>query len=94
MADFLGIPPEYWSSTTAQVVILLAGLAVMVAVGFYLVRRFRGGAEEDQPSASDLLTNFGELHSRGELSEQEYRTIKTLLAARMQEEIKDTGDKG
>ena len=94
MVAFLGIPRSFWSSTTAQVVILLAVLAAMIVVGIYLVRRFRGGAEEGHPSASDLMTNFGELHSQGELSDQEYRTIKTLLAARMQEELKDTDDKG
>ncbi len=59
-----------------------------------ILRRWRDRADAGQPQASELLSNFRELHSQGKLDEQEYRTIKTLLAARLQNEIKDTGEKG
>lgn len=85
--------PQYLTSPVAQLVILLAVMATLVAVGVYLVRRFRGGAEEGEPSASELMSNFRELHARGQLSDQEYRRIKTQLAARLQQELNDTGDK-
>jgi uncharacterized membrane protein len=58
------------------------------------VGRFRGHADDDQPLASDLLTNFRESHSRGELSDEEFRTIKTLLKTRLEDELKDTSDTG
>jgi uncharacterized membrane protein len=67
------------------VILALMALAVLVA------RRFRGGAAEDRPKASELLSKFREMHDRGGLSDDEYRTIKTKLAADLQAELNDTG---
>ena len=50
--------------------------------------------EQQEPTASELMSKFRELHSRGELSDAEFRTIKTTLAARLQEELKDNGETG
>jgi uncharacterized membrane protein len=69
-------------------------LALLIALAVYLLGRFRGRAEEDQPPASALLTKFREMHSQGGLSDEEFRTIKTLLAQRLHNELKDTSDKG
>jgi uncharacterized membrane protein len=69
-------------------------LALLIALAVYLLGRFRGRAEEDQPPASNLLTKFREMHSQGGLSDEEFRTIKTLLAQRLHDELKDTSDKG
>jgi uncharacterized membrane protein len=71
-----------------------AVLALLIALAVYLVGRFRGHADDDQPLASDLLTNFRESHSRGELSDGEFRTIKTLLKRQLEDELKDTSDTG
>ena len=81
-------------SFIAEALVLCTILALMIAVAVYLLGRFRGRADEDQPAASDLLTNFRDLHKRGGLSDEEFRTIKTLLARRLQDELKDTSEKG
>ena len=76
---------------------LTAGLAVLfliVLLGVYLLRRFRDRAGEDGNEPGQLLTKFGEMHSRGDLSETEYRTIKTVLATEAQNELKSTAEKG
>jgi hypothetical protein len=52
-----------------------------------MLRRWRGGAAEDRPDTSELLTKFRELHHRGGLSDDEYRTIKTKLARRIDSEL-------
>ena len=39
--------------------------------------------------ASELLTKFRELHVRGSLSDDEYRTIKTKLATQFEAELND-----
>ena len=78
----------------AWVLMLCTILALLIALAVYLVGRFRGRADEDQPAASNLLSNFRELHSRGGLSDEEFRTIKTLLAQKLQDELKDTSEKG
>lgn len=82
MLDFL------LRSSTQQAMlfcVLAIGMALL-ALGF--VRRLRDRAEDDQGGASDMLTKFREMHAQGVLSDEEYRTIKTNLAARLQSEIK------
>ena len=78
----------------ARLVILAALVAVVVAVGIYVVAKVRRTFVESGPSANDLITNFRELHSQGELSDEEYRTIKTMLGARLQAELKDEKKEG
>jgi uncharacterized membrane protein len=87
IADFLKTP-------AAQVVLGVAVVAILVAVGIYVVYRARSRFGEDGLTANELLTNFRELHSRGELSDGEYRTIKATLSARLQEELRDSGKEG
>jgi uncharacterized membrane protein len=81
-------------TTQAQAVMMLAALAILSTIGYYIVRRFRDQSGDDQMTANDLLTNFRELHDQGDISEKEYRTIKTVLGERLQDELKDTGDTG
>jgi hypothetical protein len=53
------------------------------------LRKWRGGSDHDRPTTSDLLTKFRELHGRGSLSDDEYRTIKTKLAAHLDAQLTD-----
>ena len=73
----------------------MAAFAMLVAVGAYIVSRIRRSfQEEPEPVTSNLMTDFHELYSQGELSDEEYQTIKTKLASRMQRELKVAGEKG
>ena len=97
----LGYLPSVLAQLTAEqqasitrVVIWVAVVAALAITAYYIVGRLRDREDAGQPQASEMLSNFRELHSQGKLDEQEYRTIKTLLAARLQNEIKDTGEKG
>jgi uncharacterized membrane protein len=78
----------------AQIIIWLAVLAVLVAVAVYVVRKFRDLAAGQQNQGSELMSNFRELHSQGDLTDEEFRTIKNKLAGRMQDELKRSEDKG
>ena len=62
-------------------------VAILVAVGFYLIGKIRGRYRESDVGSSILLDNFRELHSGGQLSDEEYRNIKSKLAARLREEF-------
>ncbi len=66
----------------------------LVAVAAYVIGKLRGASAQQERSASELLSKFGELHRRGDLSDEEYRTIKTALASRLQEELNDNGETG
>ncbi len=64
-----------------------AVILALLALAIVGLRRWRGDAAEDQPGASELLTKFRELHARGGLSDDEYRTIKTKLATQIDTEL-------
>lgn len=85
MLDFLQTP-------TAKVVLMLAVLVVLVIVGVYVVLRFRGFNDDDVAEPQDVLTNFRELHERGDISDAEYRQLKTALSKQTQDALSDEGE--
>lgn len=88
MLDFLLTP-------AAQAVIMTFLLAVMLIIGVAAVLRFRNFTDEDKPTTSKLLTNFQELHDRGDISQEEYRKLKTVLHEKLQHELlNDDGETG
>jgi uncharacterized membrane protein len=86
--------PEFLQTTTAQVIISLAVLAVFVVVGVYVVLRFRDFSDRDEQSAHDTYTNFREMHDEGDISEAEFRKLKTVLGKQMEDELNSKDDKG
>ena len=80
------------NDAVAQLTVWCAAAAVMVAIGFYIIRRFPRREENGKVRTSEMMTTFRDLHSQGELSDEEYRTIKGKLAARLKELSRD--DKG
>ena len=85
---------EFLLSAPTQAVIWTTVLVILVIVGWYVTGRFRDRTEENRLSPNDLLTNFRELHQRGGINDAEFRTIKTVLGAKLQEELKDREGKG
>ncbi len=85
MAEFLGSP-------LANVIILIAVTAALVAGGIYVIGRVRAGLRDPEPPASRWLTNFKELHAQGTVSDEEYRTIKAVLAERLEQELNRTDE--
>jgi hypothetical protein len=79
--------PLSWAALWFAVIFALFALAIVV------VRRFRGDAADDQPSANELLAKFRDLHARGGLSDDEYRTIKTKLATQLEAELNSSDEK-
>jgi uncharacterized membrane protein len=71
----------------AMLVVLVAIAVVLCLVGIYVVGKIRSKLRETDPTTSDFITNFRELHSQGELSDEEYRTIKATLATRLQQQV-------
>lgn len=71
----------------AKATFLLAVALAAGAVLLWLAKRWRGTAAGDGYSPSESLTNFRELHSRGGLSDEEFRTIKSKLANQLNAEL-------
>ena len=82
MWDFAG------SSAIQSAVVRATILLVVSIIGFYIVQRVRDVAD-DTETTGDLLSKFREMEHQGDLSETEFRTIKTVLAARMQAKSND-----
>ncbi len=69
----------------AFAVFLLAVCILGLALTFHFVRKWREYSDEDQHGSNSMLSKFREMHSRGELSDEEFRKIKTDMSARIQE---------
>ena len=78
---------EYLNGPAPRAVLWLALAAVLCVVAAYTIGKLRRGFRESGPDASNLMSNFRDLHSRGELSDEEYRTIKAGLAERLQRQL-------
>jgi hypothetical protein len=72
-----------------QVALWCAVVLAVSALAVAVLRKWRGGAYDVQPTSDELLTKFRELHGRGGLSDDEYRTIKTKLARQLDAELND-----
>ena len=77
-----------------QAALLLAAILALTALGFAIARRFRGRAAQDKLDRHEMMAKFRELHDRGGLSDEEFRTIKAQLAAQLEREINENDDKG
>jgi uncharacterized membrane protein len=85
---------DFLLSPLPQVVIWMAVLSIMVIMGFWLVGRYRDRTDEDRQTPNEMLTNFREMRHQGDIDDSEFRTIKTVLGTKIQEELKDTDNKG
>jgi uncharacterized membrane protein len=85
---------RFWQIRPELLVLEIAGLAILVAVVSYVITKIRSKTVQKERGANQLLSNLRELHSQGELSDEEFRTIKTTLAAELQDELKGKGEKG
>ncbi|NLS91300.1 MAG: hypothetical protein GXX96_03830 [Planctomycetaceae bacterium] len=85
---------EFFEDPTVQLVIWLAVLAAIIAVAVYVIMRIRSEPAQSEPVASEMLSKFRELRGQGDLSEEEFRTIKTTLTEQLQHELKDNEGKG
>lgn len=83
---------RFFDSGIDTLVLWMAVLGALVAVAAYVIGKVRAKAIQKEPPASELLSKFRELHSRGELSDAEFRTIKTTLASQLQQQLKDNGE--
>jgi len=71
----------------------LGGLLLLLGVGIFLIRHFRDHQLNPTSDDHELLTNYREMHARGELSDAEYRTIKSKMTSRLRRAITDTDKK-
>lgn len=82
---------EFLQSALAQSVIWIAALVALCSVGVYLIKLVRERGEGgDQSSASDMLTGFRDMQNEGEISQTEFKRIKSVLGGRLQSEVESS----
>ena len=77
-----------------KILLWLAALGALLVLIIYVLGKVRARTLQHEPGASEMLAKFQELHSRGVLSDAEFRTIRTTLTAQRTQELKDTGETG
>ena len=82
---------RFWEAGPEWLILWLALLAVGVAISYYVIEKIRPKPVQKEPEASKWLSKYRELHAKGGLSDVEFRTIKTTLAAQLQRELKNNG---
>ena len=81
-----------WSIQRRLPFLLVAVLVILLLVAYYLVRKLRDHIGQEEAGTAEVLSNFEEIHQRGTLSDEEYRTIKTALSGKLLQELKDKGE--
>ena len=85
---------EFWQQLDFSTVVVFLLLAAGVFAGIRYLKTIRTPDTEEKIVTHDMLTNFRDLHAKGELSDEEYRTIKNTLAEQLQDEITEKDKTG
>ena len=77
---------EWLKSPNVQLAVGLLVLCILISASFWLVSRFRDYAAHDQDDTLDALANLEEMHLKGDISEEEFRTIQAKAETLSQSE--------
>lgn len=68
--------PDFFTTPAVQAGFAVLVLCVLIAAGFYVMSIFRDYAADDQETAAEHLLKLEEMHLKGDISEEEFRTIQ------------------
>jgi uncharacterized membrane protein len=80
--------------TIAQLALWLAVLGGLITIAVVVLGKLRGNAQQSEDTANEMLSNLQDLRQEGDISDAEYRTIKAVLGAKLQQRLKDDQNKG
>jgi len=80
---------RFWNAEPGWLILWLGVLAVLIAVGWYILGKIRAKPLQQDRWAGQWLAKCRESYLRGELSDEEFREIKTTLAQQLQDELKE-----
>lgn len=66
---------------------ILIGVFFLLAIGLVVARKWFQGSQESDISTNEMLAEFRELEEQGELSPEEYKKIREVLAAKLRAEL-------
>ena len=83
---------ELLATPATRIVLSVAILIILILLSWYGLTNFRGRIDEDIPQTNDHLDNFREIRSKGDISEAEFRNIKTVLGDQRHQETAGSDD--
>jgi uncharacterized membrane protein len=81
------------AETVGQLITGLGLLLGLLILAVLVVQRFRGSAAQKGSTAKELVSNFQEMRSRGDITEADYRRIQSVLGDSLHSELKDGNKK-
>jgi uncharacterized membrane protein len=63
-------------------------LLLLIVLAAIVVRKLRDSATQNRQAASDLLSNFQEMRAEGDISDAEFRNIKSVLGNQLGSHVK------
>jgi uncharacterized membrane protein len=90
-AAAVGQMERLWKTELEWLFLWLAVLMTVVAIACYVTEKIRPKTVQKERLAGQWLSKCRDLHSQGELSDEEFRTIKTTFAAQLRDELSDNG---
>jgi uncharacterized membrane protein len=85
---------SFWKNEMGWLILWIAVAVVLVVIAYHVITKIRPKPVQKEHEAAQWLSKYRELHSKGELSDEEFRTIKTQLAAQLQDGLNTNGEKG
>jgi hypothetical protein len=78
-------------NSVGDMLLALVGCGIVIGIGAYLIAWCKQLVYEEGAGSNDMMSTFHELHEQGELSDEEYKSIKCRLAGKLQHEAKKAG---
>jgi hypothetical protein len=85
---------SFWKNDVGWLILWIAVAVILTVIAYYVVRKIRPKPVQKEHEVTQWLAKYRELHSQGELTDEEFRTIKTQLAELLQDELNTNGEKG
>lgn len=82
---------DFFNQTSVQAVLGVTALLIAIFIGFRVVWSLRPAITKDHTGTEDWVTNFEEMHSVGDISETEFRTIKSVLGKKQRDSLGKNG---
>ena len=68
---------DFLTTSVYQAGLAMLVLCVLLVIGVYLVSIFRDYAAEDREDPPKGIANLEEMHAKGDISDEEFRTIQS-----------------
>ena len=80
---------EFLSGSTTQAVLSILALLALSWLAYFGVLKLRESSLKDQPETKDLLNNLEEMRQEGDISDAEYRKIRSVLGMKQASDAVD-----